>query len=285
MSAHTSYGIGGPADIFAEPEDIADLRNLIAWARVNEMPVFILGAGRNILVSDRGIRGIVARLGAGFKSINICGSEVVSGASAGLGLLVKRSLDAGLTGLEGLAGIPGNIGGAVFMNAGTPHGCIGDYLTSVKALDAENNLVDVPASDLGLRYRGSDIDKSGLIILEATFSLPSGDTSDAKRIVEGLLEKRRRTQPVGTRTAGSVFKNPDGDFAGRILEKSGAKGMEAGGARVSDRHANFIENTGSASAQDVRELILHLQQLAKETCGVDLEPEVRLVGEWRVEHD
>ncbi len=281
MSAHTSYRIGGPADLFAEPDNVADLQNLLIWARSNAIEVFMLGAGSNLLVSDSGIRGLVIQLGAGFSDIHICGSTVVAGASARIGKLVKMCLDAGLTGVECLACIPGSIGGAVFMNAGTPSGCIGDNLQSVRAIDADLNLREVPSHALGLRYRGSDIGRTGLFVLEATFSLKPGDVSDARRKMDLLVEKRKDTQPTGTCTAGSVFKNPPGGFAGRLLEAVGAKGMRVGAARVSQKHANFIENAGNASAQDVRTLIKQLQSLVVEKFAIELEPEIQFVGEWK----
>ncbi|HEY3297636.1 MAG TPA: UDP-N-acetylmuramate dehydrogenase [Armatimonadota bacterium] len=280
MSKHTSYGIGGPADVFAVAADVSDLEVLLQWAREKSVPVTIMGAGCNMLVSDRGVRGLVVRFGEGFSRVQIDGDRVIAGAAVRLPVLVKAALDQGLSGLEGLAGVPGTVGGAVCMNAGTPVSCIGDALISVKVLDSGLSLRTLSAKELGLRYRGSDVLQKGLVIIEAEFLLHLGNPEEVSTVVETLLSKRRVGQPVAARTAGSVFKNPDGDFAGRLLDAVGAKGLQIGSARVSSKHANFIENTGSATAEDVRKLIIELQHRVKAQFGVDLEPEVKLVGEW-----
>jgi UDP-N-acetylmuramate dehydrogenase len=257
------------------------LGTLIGWADEHALPVLVVGSGSNLLVSDLGIRGVVAHLGAGFKNIRIAGECIFAGGAAITLKLVKESTGHGLSGLEGLAGVPGTVGGAVCMNAGTPAGSIGDSLVYITALDATNALCRVPSAELGLVYRGSDIRRMGVIVLEAAFILKECNAQDAGRIVDELLSKRHAGQPVGVKTAGSVFKNPEGGFAGRILDALGAKGMEVGGARVSPVHANFIENTGSATAEDIRQLIQKLQGLARERAGVVLETEIQMAGEWQ----
>lgn len=280
MSRHASFRIGGPADIFAVPNDVSELQALLRWARERLVPVFVLGAGTNLLVADRGIRGLVVRLGPAFARTEVRGCMVKVGAAARLSRLVRQSLGHGLAGLEGLAGIPGTVGGAVCMNAGTPSGCVEDMLKNVLVLDAGLELRRLPRSRLGLKYRGSRIRERGLVIVEAAFRLQAKEPWEINDIVASLLSKRRRTQPVGIGTAGSVFKNPPGGYAGQILEAVGAKGMQVGGARVSRKHANFIENTGSASAEDVRQLVVRLQELVADKAGVALEPEIEFVGEW-----
>lgn len=279
MSLHTSFRIGGPVDIFAVPGDVSDLQALRRWANSESVPFFILGAGTNLLVSDRGIRGLVVQLGPGFDRLHIKGSKLRAGGAARLSRVVRRSLGRGLRGLEGLAGIPGTIGGAICMNAGTPSGCIKDTLATVTAMDADGELRKLAASDLELRYRGSVILDSGLIVLEAAFNLRSESLADINGIVKALLSNRKRTQPIGVGTAGSVFKNPPDGYAGQLLEAVGAKGMQIGGARVSSKHANFIENTGAATAEDVRRLIAAIQRLVMDKFGVALETEIQLVGE------
>jgi UDP-N-acetylmuramate dehydrogenase len=279
MSAHTSFGIGGPADIYAEPRDVAETVGLIKWARKANIPVFALGSGSNLLVADRGIRGLVIKLGDGFKSIHVCGTTIVAGASAKLPMLVRTAVEADLEGLEGLTGIPGCVGGAVCMNAGTPAGSVQDTLVSLKAVDLAGNVLELPADELDLRYRSSVVCGRGLMILEARFELRRSE-SGMTETINSLLASRRNSQPIGARTAGSVFKNPDGDYAAKILDELGAKGMQAGGARVTEKHANFIENVGDASAADVSNLILKLQSLALEKRGIELVPEIRMVGEW-----
>lgn len=280
MSLHTSFKIGGPADILALPKDVSDLQVLLKWAGKNSVAVFVFGAGTNLLVSDRGIRGVVVQLGSGFEGVRILDSIVQAGAAARLSRVLRKSLGRGLSGLEGLAGIPGTIGGAICMNAGTPLGCIEDTLERVKVVDNRGKVKELPAGKLGLTYRGSAVQDCGLIIAEAAFRLYPKEPDEIDRIVGSLLTMRRRTQPVGVGTAGSAFKNPEGSYAGQILESIGAKGMQVGGARVSGKHANFIENTGDATAEDVRELMTRLQSLVKEKFGIILEAEIHIVGEW-----
>lgn len=280
MARHTSYRIGGPADLFAVPDDASDLQLLLRWAREKSVPSFILGAGTNLLVADKGIRGLVIKFGCGFENIHIQGEKIVAGAGVRLPVLVKTSLRESLAGLEGLTGVPGTVGGSICMNAGTPQGCMKDTLQSVKVLDKDLNLRQISVDELGLRYRGSSVVEQGIIILEATFVLNHQAIEGIQEIADSLLSKRKAAQPVKAWTAGSVFKNPAGGYAGKLLDDIGAKGMRIGGARVSDKHANFIENTGEASALDVRNLVCELQRLVNEKFGVVLEPEIAFVGEW-----
>lgn len=284
MARHTSYKIGGPADIFFQPCDLDELCLLLALARSCSVPVHFVGAGSNLLVSDAGVRGMVVSLGSGFRQVLVAGNVLVAGAAVTLPALVRRALGAGLSGLEGLSGIPGTVGGAVCMNAGTPSGCIRDTLVSVKALDSGGTLLDLSADDLSMTYRSTAVREKGYLILEATFELRPEDPTGLTRIIRTLTAKRKSSQPMGIGTAGSVFKNPSDDFAGRILDECGVKGMQVGGARVSGKHANFIENTGDATADDVYTLICRLKELAASKFGVELEPEIELLGEW-VEKD
>ena len=281
MSAHTSFKIGGPADIFVTVENVSDLQAVLKWAEDNSVSAFVLGAGTNLLVSDKGVRGVVISFGCGIGDVFIRGTEMTVGASAKLAVIVRKALGLGLCGLEGLAGIPGTVGGAICMNAGTPVGCVGDSLKSVKALTADNDLVELSASALGLSYRRSRVREKGLIVLEAVFTLRKEDPENLQSVVGSLLDKRKVNQPAGTGTAGSVFRNPTGVTAGELLDKAGAKGMQVGGARVSSKHANWIENTGIATASDVKELMNKLQALVKEKFDVALEPEIQMVGEWK----
>lgn len=280
MSQRTSYKIGGPADVFAVPADVSDLRVLLRWAHAGSHPVFVLGGGNNLLVADTGIRGLVIKLGKGFQQIRASGSEVTAGAAATLSRLIRASISRGLSGLEGLTAIPGTVGGAICMNAGTPQGCMADTLKTVIALDMTGEAHTLPAEELGLVYRGSRVRGKGLIITGGLFQLHAEDPEAMNAILRSLVRKRRQSQPAGIGTAGSVFKNPPGKYAGEILDEAAAKGMQIGGARVSSKHANFIYNTGDATAEDVRQLMVKLQELAKEKFGIVLEPEVELVGEW-----
>lgn len=280
LAGHTSFRIGGPADILAAPDDISELKAVLSWADKNSAGVFVMGAGTNLLASDRGFRGLVIKLQAGFSKMRVQGTTLTAGAAVRLPALVRKALGQGLAGLEGLAGIPGTVGGAVCMNAGTPQGCIGDALRYVTAVDFKGNEQRLDAEKLGLKYRKSDVDAGTMIIVEAVFDLRAEERKNIEKIVNNLQMKRKQSQPLSTWNAGSVFKNPPGGFAGEILEKLGAKGMQIGGARVSGKHANFIENTGNASAEDVRELMLKLQRLALEKANTKLEFEIQLIGEW-----
>ncbi|MHB1191207.1 MAG: UDP-N-acetylmuramate dehydrogenase [Armatimonadota bacterium] len=280
MSRHTSFKIGGPADLFVTPADAEELRDLLVWAHRTSVPVFFLGAGSNLLVSDLGIRGMVVQLGPGFRKMRITGNLLVAGAAVRIPALVRKSLGVRLTGIEGLAGIPGTVGGAIYMNAGTPVCCVADTLESVRVIDPEGKFAEISAEELGFRYRESSVGEMGLVVLDATFVLKTAAPESILQILESLNLRRKVSQPGGIGTAGSVFKNPPGGYAGEILDKLGAKGMQVGGARVSSKHANFIENTGSATAKDVCQLMERLQLLARDEAGVALVPEIQFVGEW-----
>lgn len=280
MSRHTSFRIGGPADVFVEPADVSDVQAVVRWANEHSVALFVLGAGTNLLVSDRGIRGIVVRLGSTFNKISIRGAIVRAGGAVRLPRLVRKALGSSLRGLEGLVGIPGTVGGAICMNAGTNLGCVEHVLESVIAVDQAGEVQECLVNDLDLGYRTSMVCSKGLIIIEAVFRLIPDSPLVISNLVSEIMSKRRRTQPAVGGTAGSVFKNPPGEYAGRLLEKVGAKGMQVGGARVSSKHANFIQNTGCATAEDVWLLMNRLRKMVMDSFGVQLEPEIRLVGEW-----
>lgn len=280
MSAHTSYKIGGPADVYAVPDDILDLQMLLTWLHEHSVPVFILGGGTNLLVSDKGIRGAVIQLGKGFDRIHIRGAEVSAGAAVNISRLLRKTIGSGLAGLEGLAGVPGTVGGAVYMNAGTRHGYISDALTCLTAVDLKGGLLSLTKDELGLEYRKSKVPELGIIVAGAQFSLTKAEPHVINEVVQSRVDRRKQTQPPGIGTCGSVFKNPPGEHAAQFLESIGAKGMQIGGARVSSKHANFIQNTGVAKASDVKALMEELRAIVEEKCGVALEPEVQMVGEW-----
>lgn len=266
--------------MFVEPADLLEIQTVVRWANEHAVPLFVLGAGTNLLVSDRGIRGIVIRLGTAFNKISIRGAVVRAGGAVRLPRLVRKALGSSLRGLEVLVGIPGTVGGAVCMNAGTNLGCIGNVLESVVAVDKAGKVQECGAGSLDLGYRTSLVCSKGLIITEAVFRLMPDSPKVIGSLVGEIMSKRRRTQPAVGGTAGSVFKNPPGDYAGRLLEEVGAKGMQVGGARVSSKHANFIQNTGCATAEDVWLLMKKLRQMVMDRFGVQLESEIRLVGEW-----
>ncbi len=279
LSPYTSFRVGGPADMLAVPEDEGELCALLEWARVGGIPVMVLGGGYNLLVSDKGVRGLVIKLGQGFDRIIVEGETITAGASAKLPSLVDRASCAGLSGLEGLTGVPGTVGGAVYMNAGTRYGYVENTLQFVQAVDMTGVRHRIEAKDLGLAYRSSRVGEKGLVITEAVFRLCEGSADDIRARCVELLENRK-LQPCALGTAGSTFKNPPGEHAGELIERVGCKGMRVGGAEVSIHHANFFFNVENATASDIRELISRVRDMVRECCGIELQTEVQIVGEW-----
>jgi UDP-N-acetylmuramate dehydrogenase len=279
LAEHTSFGVGGPADAFFEPADLADLVILLRSLHDRSAHVTVIGAGTNLLVSDAGVRGAVVRIGEDFSEIRIDGTKVVCGAGALLRAVSARCAQADLSGLEFASGIPGTVGGAVVMNAGAWGGEISDVLESVALVSREGRLRRLKASDLGLGYRLSALSDSGSIVVEAAFSLEPADPADVRSRMEELDRKRSSRQPAG-RTAGCAFKNPPGNYASRLLEEAGAKGLSVGGARVSERHANFVMNSGGATAAEIRELIEKMRSAVEAKFCLRLETEIEFVGEW-----
>jgi len=278
LARHTSFGIGGPADYFA---DVTSLEELIALRRaVTEfsVPVFFIGAGSNLLVSDRGIRGLVIHLQGDFRRITFDGTSVHSGAGAWMPVLAKQAAEHGLSGVEAMIGIPGTIGGALVMNAGTRDGWIGDVTETVNVLDAQGQMHTLQSDAFGFAYRTSRL--ASYWITGAMLRLKNSEAKIVKEKIDSILQYRTRTQPLATSNCGSVFKNPDQKAAAQLIEQAEFKGVAVGGARVSERHANFIVNEKNASASDVRELMQRIQARVKEKFGIELEPEVKLVGDW-----
>jgi UDP-N-acetylmuramate dehydrogenase len=281
MSRHTSFRIGGPADLWIEVEsvaELADLRRLVGGA-----PVFPLGSGTNILVSDRGVRGIVVRLGDAFRFVDwaIAGTaaNVRAGAAVPFKKLVYDAVERGFAGLEFGEGIPGSLGGGLTMNAGAFGGEIGRVVTVLEGVTAEGEAQSIPRADLAFQYRRLDL-PPGFVITAVDLRLERGDEADLAARVAAAREKRKARQPLGFPNAGSIFKNPRGGFAGKLLEDAGVKGLEIGGARVSELHANFIVNQGGATAADVRRLMEEMHRRVLAASGIRLEPEVKLVGDW-----
>ena len=279
MASCTSFKVGGVADIIVYPENIEDLKETILFAKKEGLEIFILGLGSNLLVRDKGIRGIVVNLAKGFKGIRVLNDNLLNCcAGASLGHVVSQSARYGLKGAEFLAGIPGTLGGAVRMNAGAFGREMKDIAQSVSFLNPNGELIQKDKGSLKFEYRDLDIDE-GAIILAATLALESDDEEQVKKRIKLYAKERAVKQPIGRATAGSVFKNPPGDFAGRLIEEAGLKGRVVGGAMVSDKHANFIENTGGASAADILALIEIIKDRVLKKSGIILETEVKVVGE------
>ena len=275
----TSFRIGGPADLFVAVEDETELMHAKAAAYRAGIPCFCLGAGTNLLVSDRGMRGLVVRLGDGFAKIKIDDAKVVAGAAAAFGTLVQKVVDRGLAGLEFGEGIPGTVGGGLVMNAGAFGGEIAKVVTLVHGVTESGEALALSKDDVKFAYRRTEL-PAHFIITRVDFELARGDRAQLTARVAELHAKRASRQPRGVPNAGSIFKNPPGNFAGKLLEGAGLKGTRLGGAAFSDQHANFIVNLGGAQAAEVRALIDMARNKVKEQSGVWLEPEVRLVGDW-----
>ncbi len=275
----TSFRIGGPADLFVAVEDETELMHAKAAAFRAGAACFCLGAGTNLLVSDRGIRGLVVTLGDGFGKIKIDDTKVVAGAAAAFGALVQAVVDRGLQGLEFGEGIPGTVGGGLVMNAGAFGGEIAKVVTLVHGVTEAGEAIALTRDEVKFAYRRTEL-PAHFVITRVDFELARGDRAQLMARVAELKARRASRQPRGVPNAGSIFKNPPGNFAGKLLEGAGLKGTRLGGAAFSDQHANFIVNLGGAQAADVRALIDMARNRVKEQSGVWLEPEVRLVGDW-----
>lgn len=279
MSGNTTFKVGGNADLMVFPGDVEELRAVMDIVKDECLPFLIIGSGSNLLVSDEGLRGVVISLKEGFKNIEKAGDLAIDcGAGLSLAALVDFSAGHGLSGLEFLSGIPGTVGGAVWMNAGAFGFEMKDVMSSVSFADSDGRLKDVDIDDLPFSYRKLDVDP-GWIVTGCRLLLQKGDESSIRGKVKTYAVRRAESQPMGKATAGSVFKNPPGDFAGRLIEDAGMKGVELGKAKVSVKHANFIENTGGAFAKDIFELMKKVAAKVYETSGIRLEPEVKVVGE------
>lgn len=286
MARHTTFGIGGPADLYIKVTDAEQLVAAFVTARRHGLPVFVLGSGSNILVSDRGIRGVViendAKAVQGPETLPDGRARVTAESGASFAALARRLCRAGYWGLEWAVGIPGTIGGAVVYNAGAYGGCLADVLVRVRVADAEGRLRDIPAGDLRLEYRGSVFTRGllrDLVVVSATFDVVPGAAEEIMRRVAELDAKRLAAQPRG-RNAGSIFKNPPGQAAWRLIDQVGLRGRRIGDAEISAKHTNFFANTGRATAAEVKQLIDLAERKVREQCGVELHREVQLVGEF-----
>lgn len=278
MERYTTFRIGGAADIYLEPLDKEDALALITYLRGQSLPYVLMGNGSNILVSDHGVRGAVVNLEVGFSYVrNQDDGTVVAGAGIKLAKFVDFCIGNGYAGTEMLAGIPGTLGGAVIMNAGAYGGEISDHMIAVELIRG-SKLMTISKDDAGFAYRTSAL--QGDVILEASFQFPSGQKENMKTVRRQTLLKRNSSQPVQWGNAGSIFKNPKGDFAARLIQECGLKGTTIGGAQISELHANFIINRGQATAADVMALIQVARQAVLEKFAIELELEVKLIGDW-----
>ncbi|NMH68871.1 UDP-N-acetylmuramate dehydrogenase [Bacillus sp. RO3] len=275
---HLYTKLGGKADFFLTPTTFEEVQNIVKLSNEVDVPFTLLGNGSNLIVKDGGIRGIVLHL-KNFKDIKANDQLIVAQSGAAIIDVSRRALAEKLSGLEFACGIPGTVGGALFMNAGAYGGEIKDVLDYCYVVDREGNLVKRTAAELELDYRHSNISEKGDIVLEATFSLQPGDYEDIKAVMDDLTDKRESKQPLEYPSCGSVFKRPPGYFAGKLIQDSELQGTNFGGAEVSTKHAGFIVNKDNATASDYISLIEHVQKTVKERFDVELEREVRIIGE------
>lgn len=280
MAEHSSFKAGGSADLMVMPQSINQLKDVLQILSGGDYPYMILGNGSNILVKDGGYRGIMVKMGSAFDSVQIDGSRVICGAGTLLSVAAKAAANAGLTGLEFASGIPGSIGGAVFMNAGAYDGEIKLVLEKARIISKDGTQDRyMTADELDMGYRHTALHESGDIAVEAVFKLEEGNVEEIKAKIADLTARRNSKQPVQFPSAGSFFKRPTGYFAGKLVQDAGLKGLTVGGAQVSELHSGFVINIGGATATDILQLMEIVQQTVMDKFGVMLEPEVRIIGE------
>ena len=279
MAKHTSFRIGGPADVLAQPADEAELAALLKRAGEHAVPVTLVGNGSNLLVRDKGIRGLVIKLSNSFSDMKALGNELTFGSGISLAMASKKAASLSLSGLEFAVGIPGTIGGAVYMNAGAYDGEMAKVVTSVRVMDREGKISELKASELAFAYRHTALQNSGLIVTSVTCVLQPDEADAIAAKMADFSQRRISKQPLELPSAGSMFKRPPGYFAGTLIDQTGLKGYTVGGAQVSTKHAGFVVNVGGATALDVLQLISDVQSKVFAAHGVRLEPEVLVLGE------
>lgn len=279
MAEHTTFKIGGPADIYVEP-DMDQLVELIRICSKEDIPYTVLGNGSNVLVSDNGIRGLTIVIGKPMSLIEQEDNIITAQAGALLSAVAAKALATSMTGMEGLAGIPGSVGGAVLMNAGAYGSEIKDVIVSARVLTEDGKVIELTKEELGLSYRHSAIMEHGGIVLDATFELVSGSREDISGAMKEYARLRVEKQPLEYPSAGSTFKRPEGYFAGKLIQDAGLKGYRVGGAVISKKHSGFVVNDAGASASDVCQLMDDVAKRVFEEFQVVIEPEVRFVGEF-----
>lgn len=280
MKRHTTFRIGGPADFFLLPSTVDEVRGILEICREEELPYFILGNGSNLLVSDKGYRGVIIQLYRNFSNISVEGNEICASSGALLSQIAAAARNASLTGFEFAGGIPGTLGGAVFMNAGAYGGELKDVLKEAVVMTEQGEILTLPVEKLDMGYRTSRIKKAGYLVLEARLVLEQGDMDKIRDITKDLTEKRVSKQPLEYPSAGSTFKRPEGYFAGKLIMDAGLRGYQVGDAQVSEKHCGFVINRGNATAADVLTLIENVREKVQEQFGVTLEPEVKFLGEF-----
>lgn len=280
LKKHTTFRIGGEVDCFLEIGDLAKLQQIIPLLTEYQEPFFLLGNGSNLLVSDKGFRGTILHLSGEFTDLSIHDREIMAGAGLLLSSVAKFAAEKSLTGMEFAAGIPGTIGGAIMMNAGAYGGEMKQIVKNVMLMTKEGDLLSVSGEDMAFGYRTSRIKNSGDIVLSVTLELQSGDQTEILSVMKDLAEKRREKQPLEYPSAGSTFKRPEGNFAGKLIMDSGLRGFQIGGAQVAEKHCGFVINRDNASAKDVVDLMRHIRDTVEKDSGIRLEKEIIFLGEF-----
>ena len=278
LSFHTSLRIGGPADIFVVPQDIDDIRHALLYAEREQLPVAVVGGGNNLLVTDRGIRGVVLKLEGCLGRAEFNGEEAVAGAGVGLSALIREAAALNLGGIEPLVGIPATIGGALAMNAGTADGAIGDYVSAVYFLHPDGTIGECKPATGGFSYEQFSL-PDGAVLVGARLRFHRRPYGEIQKEIKQRLKLKKQTQPLALASAGCVWKNPPGELATKLIERVGLKGKRLNGAEISAKHANFIVNRGQASAADIQALMDLTRERVQAQLGITLETEIRVIGE------
>jgi len=275
LQRYTSFRTGGAAEIFVEPRNTSELKKVLKFCKDEQKKVFVFGKGTNLLVNDNGVKGVVIHLGgADFKEIKINGRHVLSGAGVGLPRLIRKTALSGLEGLEGLVGIPGTVGGAVMMNAGGKNGNVSDTISSLTTMTFDGKITKHNRGDVEFTYRGCNLSRQ--IIVNAEFELKESKIEVVLEKMDEIYKEKKEKQPLWTFNAGSIFKNTQHFKAAELIEKANLKGQKVGGAVVSEKHANFIVNTGNATSADILELIKIIKETVKKKYNVSLEQEIHI---------
>ena len=280
MSRHTTFRVGGNADYYVMPSSVESIQRLIALCKKENVSFYIIGNGSNVLVSDSGYRGVIIEVCRAMNQIQVEGTKIRVQAGALLSKVANEALKNSLTGFEFAAGIPGTLGGAVVMNAGAYGGEMKDVICQATVVTKEGELLTLKAEELELGYRTSIIKRKDYIVVEAVLSLKEGNQDQIKEYMDDLKNRRTTKQPLEYPSAGSTFKRPEGYFAGKLIEDAGLRGFTVGGAQVSEKHCGFVINKDHATAKDIFDLINQVSERVKENSGVDLEPEVKKLGDF-----
>ena len=280
MRLHTTFRVGGPADLFVSPNSVEEVRKVTALCREEGVPYYIMGNGSNLLVSDQGYRGVIIQFYKEMNDISVEGTLLRAQAGALLSAVANRALSESLTGFEFAAGIPGTLGGACVMNAGAYGGEMKDVLKAVTVLTQEGEVLTLSNEELELGYRTSVIARKHYIVLEAEIALSEGKKEEIQAVMDDLKERRITKQPLEYPNAGSTFKRPEGYFAGKLIQDAGLRGFQVGGAQVSEKHCGFVINKDHATAAEIAELIRQVSEKVEAQFGVKLEPEVKRLGEF-----